>query len=285
MKKGIIGLTCALTAATCFLFACNTAPDISKVKWSDAGITAETLTLPELELDEVKNSSSDGTGITVVWNGATEEEYDALVTECYTKIPANKSLFDESAEIGELKSENYNYNTFIATYTVSDAQYTCSVVYYKTDFAEYKADQLILEIGKANVNSLVVEYWDGIINENKTWFTADELAILGWEGVAAPDGDIMGKISDVGGDGLQIAIENTTKTEFDNFVKLLYDEHIKDRGEGAEFEDKEYNHEYFYRVDSSPAMVRFMLDYKVNDNNIFLFVVYRNSHIVIQASV
>ncbi|MDE7264707.1 MAG: hypothetical protein K2N52_00330, partial [Clostridia bacterium] len=74
-------------------------------------------------------------------------------------------------------------------------------------------------------------------------------------------------------------------TEFDNFVKLLYDEHIKDRGEGAEFEDKEYNHENFYMVNDSRATVMFTVDYKVNDKDIFLFVVYRNAHIVIQASI
>ncbi len=100
MKKGILGLTCVLSAATCFLFACDKAPDIKDVKWSNAGITAETLTLPELELDSVKSSSGkNGTSISIVWNGATEENYNALALECYTKIPANKTLFDEEAEL------------------------------------------------------------------------------------------------------------------------------------------------------------------------------------------
>ena len=292
MKKVILGLTCFLSAATCFLFACDKAPDIADVKWSNAGITAETLTLPELELDSVKNSSgASGTSITVVWNNAAEANFNALASECYTNIPANKSLFGEDAELSELKSVQTSYCVYTASYKISGDQYVCTVMYFTADVEEanasYKKDQLVLNIEKVTVSSVTHEYWDSIVNSNKTWFTADELAVLGWDGVAAPQGDIMGKITGVDGEDWQIAIENTTKAEFDNFVKNLYDNYIKDNGlyEG-QFKDKEYNHEELYFVEEKPTQIRFIVpQYKVGEKRGTVFVVYKDAHIVIMTSV
>lgn len=292
MKRGILGLACVLSAATCFLFACDKAPDINDVKWSNAGITAETLTLPELELDSVKSSSGkNGTGISIVWNGATEENYNALVSECYTKIPANKSLFDEEAAIDDLKTEGMTYCRFTATYKISEDQYTCLVAYFKADAEEidasYKKNQLLLSVEKANIEHMSHEYWDSVINNNKTWFTAEELAILGWDGLAAPQGDIMGKLTPDNGEDWQLAIENTTKAEFDSFVKNLYDNYIKDNGLYEwQFEGKEYDNDEFYFVETNPNQIRFIVNqYKVGEKHGFVFVVFKDAHIVINTSV
>ncbi|MDE7453340.1 MAG: hypothetical protein K2N22_02915 [Clostridia bacterium] len=294
MKKVILGLTCVLSAATCILCACNKAPDIGNVKWSNAGISAETLTLPELELAKAESySGRNGTGITVVWNDATEENYDALASECYTKIPANRTLFDEEAELADLKTVQSSYCVFMATYKVSDDQYTCTVMYFKTDVDDvdgsYKEKQLLLSVEKANIEHMSHEYWD-IDSNDKTWYTADELALLGLDGLAAPQGDILAKKvelqyknEELDYGELQFAVENSTKSAYDTYVKNIFDEYIKGLGENGEFDDKEYNDRMLYFTNEDTRTVMFTPRYKVNGKTIDLNVVYKDAHIVVQA--
>lgn len=189
--------------------------------------------------------------------------------------------------------ENLSYCKFTATYKISADQYTCLVTYFKADVEEidasFKKNQLLQAVEKANIEHMSHEYWD-IDSNDKTWYTAEELAILGLDGLAAPQGDILAKKvelqykdEELDYGEMQFAVENATKSAYDTYIKNIFDEYIKGSAENGEFADKEYTDPMLYIAHEDTRTVMFIPRYKVNGKTIDLNVVYKDAHIVVQA--
>ena len=179
---------------------------------------------------------------------------------------------------------------FNAVYKKSSSIYYCAVILFKEDYEEddmaYKSGQLVLLLQKQVVKEehITSNLWS-IDSDDKTWFTEDELAQLGLEGLQAPKGNILGKIVEIDEDYIHVklSMEQSDLSVYDSFIKLLYDEYgmnLNVMGQPTEG----YHDLMIYR-ESSENRIMFTPNYQVGENDADVFIVWDDEHIVIEINI
>lgn len=285
MKKHLSTLFAFLFIVPCLflLSACNKTQPTSK-DWENVALTSETLTLPELKISKIESSNKNNNSkLIITWNNGTETIFNDLANQCYTKIPANINESNKVASsLEELVENNTDVISFNAYYSVNETQYACSILYFINDYninnVNYKKDQIILSLIKEHRESISHEIWD-IESSDKTWFTTEELNILGLNNLTAPQGDVLGKlISNNGSYTAQLSIENTTKEIYLEFIQKLFNEYNVNSDYILKPLDS-YNNPFIYS--EFDGRINFTPKYKVDNTTYSTMIMYEREHIVI----
>lgn len=256
MKKIFATIICLiLIAASIATFcACDA---ILNSAWESVGLDKSTIKLPDLKMNSVLSvKSKDEISLTIIWNGGTKDAFDSLVEQCYVNIPANLNDSDEEiSSSAEAVDEYDEMVTFNAKYQKSGKPYLCSIVLFKTDVAiegvHYKSGQLVLILQAQIVQVGNINSWD-IKSDDKTWFTEEELAMMGFDGLKAPNGVILGKLVENFDDSVyfRMSIEVSEINTYDEFIKLLFEEYSMNLTMSGEIADN-YHNDDVYRATSA----------------------------------
>ena len=276
------------------LCACGGGNGISNSVWKTVGLKSSTLTLPELEIAEINSFNDDkAVAVSISWNNAEEKDFKALAKECFTKIPANQDENgNKKKSVDDLMLPWEGMKVFISAYRSLAKNYYCTVIYFTEDYdgqdfvyesqnATYKKGQLLLVLLQQTVQVGEKHSWD-IDGKDKTWFTQEELAMLGLEGLEAPEGKILGKVkSEEFGDKIymQMSIEIASNDVYYSFIQKLFDEYNLNMMRDETVVDSYDNDFIFFARDNYAAFTPY---YKVGDKLFRANISLDYGHIVIQ---
>ena len=231
MKKFLNIVMCFLIMVPCvfLLAACGGKNKLKEADWQSVGLTSETIVLPELKVKEiVRKNDAEEIGVSIFWKNATEQDFDALVSECFEKIPANKTIDGKDVEtVGDLIEQQSGVKMFNASYEVEEQKYFCSI-YFSFELPEeeevsVELNELVLKFQKENRVNMSHNFWD-LDSDDTTWFSEEELEFFGLEGLQMSEGTVIGKLvnsyenrQDIG-----VALEGVSEQGFRDFALKLY---------------------------------------------------------------
>ncbi|MDE6473899.1 MAG: hypothetical protein K2L70_02215 [Clostridia bacterium] len=260
--------------------------------WKSVGLTSSTLTLPQLNMSQMKSvRGNNQVAMFILWNDATENDFKSLAKECFTKIPANlDSLGNTMSSIDDMIYSDDEVMLFNGEYRISGDKYNCAVMFFIEEFegndaiddletVTYKKNQLLLVLKKQIVQIGNKHSWD-IDSNDKTWFTQEELEYLGLDGLQAPQGKILGKIvSNDNGYSARMSIEIASDEVYDSFIQKLFNDYGMNLSREEEMVESYKNPEIYY---FNQHFTMFSPRFKVEDKTFSANINLDDGHIVIE---
>ncbi|MBD5087025.1 MAG: hypothetical protein HDT32_06710 [Clostridiales bacterium] len=280
MKKIVGIISAVILTAVMAVTLCACGGGLTNANWKAVGLDSSTLELPELEINSTNASNNkDSVMLSILWDGGSEDIFNALAEECFNKIPANKDA--KSNEVGAVSDLIDKQDDKIAFNAMYGSEYACSVIYFVKDCnydeVTYKEGQILLMLQKMMEQTATKYSW-GIDSDDKTWFTDEELENFGLVGLQAPQGKILGKI--VEGDYARMSIEISSNDIYDAFIKTLFEDYNLNTtvlGEVAE----SYHDDMIYRL-YDDRHGSFTPCYTVGEKKFNTFISLDDGHIVIE---
>ena len=290
MKKFFAATICLILTVVSLVTFCACGAILNSA-WESVGLDKSTVKLPDLKLSSVSSvKSKDKISLTIVWNGGTREAFDDLAEQCYTNIPANLDESGNTISSAEEAIKEYDQMmvVFNAMYQKSGDTYYCTLVLFNADnIVEdviYKSGQLVLILEKQVVQVGNKNSWS-IDSDDKTWFTEEELSDMGFDGLEAPKGVILGKLVEELDNSIlyKMSIEVSDIKTYDDFIKVLFEEYsVNINNKGQVVEDYHDDYLYFYK---NPDLAWFNGKFNVGEKQGGAQISWDHGHIVIQISV